>query len=138
MSEIHLRLLLNDSSPLYPDDVAGCLLFEGDGLEARTDYGPVDLWLVELVSGLEALSHKPESWVDLTGERVSLLLFRNEQGEGLEYRNVPWRLPSGELRRALLDAADELLHAFSGFRPFAEEGNLAQLEQWCAEQQDGE
>lgn len=136
MDSLYIRLLLDDSAPLYPDDVAGSLLVEGDGKEGRTSYGRVDLWLLELAEGVNGLESSPEMWVDLTGERESLRLFRDETAEGVEFCGENWRLSTGSIKKAVIAAADEFVSAFRGFRPFAEESPLARLAEWLDAQEE--
>ena len=55
MDALNIRLLLDDSTPIAPDDAGGCVLIEGRGREARSDYCQVDRWLLELVDGISVM-----------------------------------------------------------------------------------
>ena len=133
MDALNIRLLLDDSTPLSPDDAGGCALIEGRGREARTDYCQVDLWLSELVVGLsEFQTALDECWVDFAEEGSEMRLSREGAVTKVEYRGASWTVPQDEFVAAAKGAAEELVKAFAGFRPFVPRSPLARLEEWLS------
>ena len=133
MDALNIRLLLDDSTPLSPDDAGGCVLIEGRGREARSDYCQVDRWLLELVDGIsEFQTALEECWVDFAADGSEMRLSREGAVTKAEYRGASWTVPQDEFVAAAKGAAEELVKAFAGFRPFVPGSPLARLEEWLS------